>query len=71
MRSIFMALTTVALCCAGALPAEPFVSRGFIKFPAEIEVGAVSAVAVDKEDNVYVLQRGKEPLLMFRKRETG
>ncbi|MGI8978381.1 MAG: peptidyl-alpha-hydroxyglycine alpha-amidating lyase family protein [Pirellulaceae bacterium] len=65
MRTTFLAITIAALSCSAAVAAEPFVSRGFVKFPAEIEVGAVSAVAVDKEDNVYVLQRGKEPLLMF------
>ena len=67
MRATLLALTMITLFYSGALPAEPFVSRGFVKFPAESEVGAVSAVAVDKEDNVYVLQRGKEPLLMFDK----
>lgn len=67
MRATLLALTIMALFCASVKGAEPFVSRGFVKFPAEIEVGAVSAVAVDKEDNVYVLQRGKEPLLMFDK----
>lgn len=67
MRALIMVLTTVVLSFAGAVAAEPFVSRGFVKFPAEIEVGAVSAVAVDQEDNVYVLQRGKEPLLIFDK----
>ena len=67
MRATLLALTMITLSCAGAPSAEPFVSRGFVKFPTEFEVGAVSAVTVDKEDNVYVLQRGKEPLLMFDK----
>ena len=67
MRMILKAMTIIALYCAGAAAAEPFTSEGFVKFPAEIVVGAVSAVAVDKEDNVYVLQRGKVPLLMFDK----
>jgi DNA-binding beta-propeller fold protein YncE len=48
-----------------ARAAEPFVSQGFLEFPAEIEVGAVSAVAVDAQDRVFVLQRGAAPLLAF------
>lgn len=67
MRASFLTITISVLSLAGTVAAEPFVSRGFVRFPAEFEVGAVSAVAVDKEDNVYVLQRGKEPLLMFDK----
>jgi DNA-binding beta-propeller fold protein YncE len=52
--------------CAGSLAAaDPYVSTGFLKFPAEVEVGAVSAVAVDKDDRVYVLHRGEPPLVAF------
>src|SRR5687768_10959391 len=67
MRALLLATTIAILHCARISAAEPFVSRGFVMFPATIEVEAVSAVAVDKEDNVYVLQRGKVPLLMFDK----
>jgi sugar lactone lactonase YvrE len=66
MRTL-LAIAMSAVHCAGVAAGDRYVSRGFVKFPAEIEVGAVSAVAVDKEDNVFVLQRGKEPLLMFDK----
>jgi sugar lactone lactonase YvrE len=63
-----MLLFSVFCLTASSLPAEgPFASRGFVEFPAAVEVGAVSAVAVDKQDNIYVLQRGKVPLLMFDK----
>lgn len=47
------------------LAAEPYLSAGFLRFPAEVEVGAVSAVAVDAEDRVFVLHRGQPPLAAF------
>ncbi|MEX2173055.1 MAG: peptidyl-alpha-hydroxyglycine alpha-amidating lyase family protein [Pirellulaceae bacterium] len=42
---------------------EPYVSAGFLEFPAEVELGAMSAVAVDAEDRIYVLHRGEPPLV--------
>ena len=65
MRAIAVPLAIAAYCWASSLAAEPYVSRGFVKFPAEVEVGAVSGVAVDARDQVFVLQRGKQPLVMF------
>jgi streptogramin lyase len=47
------------------LAAEPPVSAGFLDFPAEIKLGAMSAVAIDPQDRVYVLHRGEPPLLAF------
>ncbi len=44
----------------------PFRSEGFIGFPPEVQVGAVSAVAVGMSGEVYVLHRGEPPLLAFR-----
>ncbi len=68
MRTAFLTvLAAVLLMEMDGRAADHYASRGFVKFPAEVEVGAVSAVAVDKQDNVFVLQRGKEPLLMFDK----
>lgn len=67
MRANYLVFAILPLLYLRAIAAEPFGSRGFVKFPQEIEVGAVSAVAVDKQDNIYVLQRGKQPLLMFDK----
>jgi DNA-binding beta-propeller fold protein YncE len=61
----FTLLTCVAAFHAGA--DEPFTSAGFFKFPAEVELGAMSAVAVDAQDNVYVLHRGQPPLVAFDK----
>lgn len=63
-----LAIFAGLLCLAYGGPlsaAEPYVSLGFVKFPAEIELGAVSAVAVDAQDQVYILQRGEVPLLAF------
>src|SRR5215471_10090824 len=47
------------------LAADPYASTGFLKFPAEVEVGAMSAVAVDAEDRIFVLHRGEPPLVAF------
>src|SRR5262245_8230401 len=49
------------------LTADPYTSTGFLKFPAEVEVGAMSAVAVDAEDRIFVLHRGEPPLVAFDK----
>jgi peroxiredoxin len=46
---------------------KSFQSVGFIEFPKEVEVGAVSAVAIGKDDEIYILQRGEVPLLAFDK----
>ena len=35
-----------------ALAADPYTSTGFLKFPADVEVGAMSSVAVDADDNI-------------------
>ncbi len=42
-----------------------FVSAGFLQFPAGFEVGAMSAVAIDAKDRIYVLHRGPRPLAQF------
>jgi sugar lactone lactonase YvrE len=47
--------------------ADPYSSVGFLKFPAEVEVGAMSAVAIDAEDRIFVLHRGEPPLVAFDK----
>ncbi|WP_254512205.1 redoxin domain-containing protein [Anatilimnocola floriformis] len=56
---------------AGASPSlcdtKPYQSVGFVEFPKDIEIGAVSAVAIGKDDEIYVLQRGEVPLLAFDK----
>jgi DNA-binding beta-propeller fold protein YncE len=65
MRFLSTWLLTVCLATASASAAEPFVSVGFLEFPAEAKLDAVSAVAVDAEDRIYVLQRGTPPVLAF------
>ena len=45
--------------------ADPYVSTGFLPLPADIEIGPMSAVAVDGADRVYVLHRGEPPLLVL------
>jgi sugar lactone lactonase YvrE len=50
-----------------ALAADPYVSTGFLKFPPEVEVGAMSSVAIDAEDRIFVLHRGEPPVVAFDK----
>ena len=66
MRAVILWL--LALGASGgarAGAAEPYVSAGFVKFPADIQLGDMSAVAVDAQDRLYVLHRGQLPLLAF------
>jgi DNA-binding beta-propeller fold protein YncE len=58
-------LILVGLAGSPAWGADPFVSAGLVTFPTDIELGPVSAVAVDGQDRIYVLQRGEPPLLAF------
>jgi hypothetical protein len=58
-------VAALALFVSPISAADPYVSTGFIKFPAEVELGAMSAVAVDSQDRIYVLHRGEIPLLAF------
>ena len=39
--------------------------RGWPKRPGDVTLGPVSAVATDSSDRVYVLHRGKRPVLVF------
>jgi streptogramin lyase len=45
--------------------AEPPTSLGFVEIPADVKLGAMSAVAIDKQDNIYILHRGEPALLAF------
>jgi streptogramin lyase len=66
--------TAVPLLIVVALPvcglplhaADTYVSAGFLEFPEEVELAAMSAVAVGPEDRIYVLHRGEPPLVEFR-----
>jgi sugar lactone lactonase YvrE len=49
----------------GEVTAAPYVSRGFVEFPQEVELSAMSSVALDAKDNLYVLHRGSPPIVQF------
>jgi DNA-binding beta-propeller fold protein YncE len=63
----FVAECVIVIACllSTAAAADPYVSTGFLKFPADVEVGAMSAVAVDGNDQIYALHRGEPPLAVF------
>ena len=66
MREFMMSCFAMALVAAPALhAAEPFISAGFLELPADAQIDAVSAVAVDAQGRIYVLQRGTPPVLAF------
>ncbi len=65
-----MKLAAIALVLAGTMSAADgagaWKSAGFLNLPAAAEVGAMSAVAVDRAHKyIYVLHRGGTPLLKF------
>jgi sugar lactone lactonase YvrE len=62
----FVAILLIALLpCSAVHAADPYASVGFVKFAPEAEVGAMSAVAIDSADRIYVLHRGQPPLVSF------
>lgn len=58
-------LAAVFATAAPVAAADQYESAGFVTFPAEAKLDAVSAVAVDADGNLYVLQRGEPPVLAF------
>ncbi|WP_425616158.1 redoxin domain-containing protein [Anatilimnocola sp. NA78] len=64
MAAIQRATTDLGACEATA---APYQSVGFVELPKDVELGAVSAVAIGKDDEIYILQRGEVPLLAFDK----
>lgn len=40
---------------------------GFLTLPPEVELAACSAVALDRDDGLYIFHRGKQPVLYFNK----
>lgn len=62
-----IALASLAALSSPLWAADPYKSIGFLTFPAEVEVGAMSSVALDAEDHIYVLHRGEPPLVAFDK----
>ncbi len=61
---MFLIVVNLLLVSAG-FAADPYTSTGFLKFPAEVEVGAMSAIDIDSKDNIYVLHRGEPPVVAF------
>ncbi len=64
MKHLLLALALLSIPVP-VRASEPYASAGFLKFPPEVELGAVSAVAIGKEDRIYVLHRGEPPLVEF------
>ncbi len=65
-RSLPFAVLMFVCCAAMDLrAAEPYVSTGFLPLPSDIQIGPMSAVAVDGPDRIYVLHRGEPPLLVL------
>lgn len=63
MRCVLFAVWMTWFSVASA--ADPYVSKGFVPLPADVEIGPMSAVAVDGADRLYVLHRGEPPLLVL------
>jgi DNA-binding beta-propeller fold protein YncE len=68
-RAFYFSVLWLTVCVTGATAAdraETWKSVGFLNLPASAEVGAMSAVAVDRSRGfIYVLHRGGTPLLQF------
>jgi peptidylamidoglycolate lyase len=64
MDKLFVVLTVLALT-PSVHAAEPYTSTGFLPLPSDIQIGPMSAVAVDGPDRIYVLHRGEPPLLVL------
>ncbi len=62
-------LRTLVVFASGTLlaiaSADPYRSEGFLKIPEDIELEAVSAVAVGPAGQLYVLHRGESPVLAY------
>ena len=62
-------LRTVAVLASGSVlaiaSADPYRSEGFVKIPDNVELDAVSAVAVGPAGQLYVLHRGEPPVLAY------
>lgn len=60
-------LLAVFFCGMAFGAGAPYTSAGFLQIPAEVKLGPMSAVEVDRKGNTYVLHRGEPPLLKFDK----
>lgn len=64
MARLFIVFT-VLVFAASVQAADPYVSTGFLPLPSDIQIGPMSAVAVDGPNRIYVLHRGQPPLLVL------
>jgi streptogramin lyase len=55
----------IPLCAALVLAGDPYHSTGFLAWPENVKMGALSSVAVASNGHIYVLHRGEPPLLEF------
>lgn len=53
------------VAAVAAWAGDRYESAGFLEFPPEAKVGAMSGVDVDKRGHVYVLHRGEQPVAKF------
>jgi DNA-binding beta-propeller fold protein YncE len=67
--AVLLALPLLAALAGPAVSEEKFPDyrpvRGWPTWPADLTLGAVSAVATDSADRVFVCHRGKRPVLVF------
>lgn len=61
----FAVALSLLILTARAFGSDAYDSEGFVPLPADVEIGAMSAVAVDGPDRLYVLHRGEPPLLVL------
>ncbi len=58
--------SSLLLICANlGFAADPYTSKGFIEWPHDVQIGALSSVAAGANGHTYVLHRGEPPLLEF------
>lgn len=62
LRALVVLASGTVLAIASA---DPYRSEGFVKIPDNVELDAVSAVAVGPAGQLYVLHRGEPPVLAY------
>src|SRR5437016_6279856 len=58
-------LSLLIVCAGLSFAGDRYTSKGLIQWPSEVQIGALSGVAVGPHGQVYVLHRGQPPLLEF------
>lgn len=65
MRWTLLSVGLLAVLFSSRLDAEEIESIGFLPLPDGVQMGPMSAVAVDAADRIFVLHRGEPPILAF------